>query len=174
MQPFEYVGKVGMKTKKEIQAWRQQLKDAGVDVSNAQLKRVLAVEADAEVFVNDTYTVIKSDAAKAQMVYAGEDTGWPSMWYLSIKRNDKEVIWDWRELQEIKNLICGERNEGMQLFPAEDRVVDTANQYHLFVIKQPDLFIPVGFPERLVMDVPVLAAKQRPLNEEKGRTKNEP
>ena len=85
------------------------------------------------------------------------------MWYLSIKRNDKEVIWDWRELQQIKNLICGESNEGMQLFPAEDRVVDTANQYHLFVIKQPDLYIPVGFPARLVMDAPVLAAKQRPL-----------
>ena len=163
MQPFHYVGKLGMKTKKEIQGWRQKLSDAGVDVTYAQLKQVLEVEAEAEVYVNDTYTVTKADAAQAQMVYAGKDTGWPAMWYLSIKRNDKEVIWDWRELQEIKNVTCGESNEGMQLFPAESRLVDTANQYHLFVIKQPGLFIPVGFPAREVTDIPVANTKQRKL-----------
>ena len=161
MQQFKHLGKVGMKNRKGIQTWRQQLKDAGIDVSYAQLKKVLKTDADAEVYVNDTYTVTKADASQAQMVYAKRDTGWPAMWYLSIKRNDKEVIWDWRELQEIKNLLCGESNEGMQLFPAESRVVDTANQYHLFVIKQPNMFIPVGFPTRMVTDIPVLNAKQR-------------
>lgn len=161
MQPFHHVGKVGMKTRKEIQERRQQLKDAGIDITYAELKKVLQTDADAELHVNDIYTVTVADAVQAQMVYAKRDTGWPAMWYLSIKRNDKEVIWDWRELQEIKNLLCGESNEGMQLFPAESRVVDTANQYHLFVIKQPNMFIPVGFPTRMVTDVPVLNAKQR-------------
>jgi hypothetical protein len=165
MQQFKHLGKVGMKSKKEIQTWRQQLKDAGIDVSYAQLKKVLKTDADAEVYVNDTYTVTKADASQAQMVYAKRDTGWPAMWYLSIKRNDKEVIWDWRELQEIKNQICGASNEGLQLFPAESRVVDTANQYHLFVIQQPNLFIPIGFPARKVTDIPIPNTKQRTLTD---------
>jgi hypothetical protein len=163
MQPFEYLGKVGLKPKKEIQDWRKRLKDAGFDVSYADCKHIFSIHADNEVFVNETYTVFKSDAAKAQMVYADEDTGWPPMWYLSIKRNDKEVIWDWRELQEIKNLICGESNEGIQLFPAEDRVVDTANQYHLFVIKDAGVQFPVGFPSRMVTDTIVASEGQRAL-----------
>ena len=163
MQPFHHVGKVGMKTKKEIQDWRQQLKDGGIDASYASLKKVFEVDAEAEVYVNATYTVTKADATQAHMVHAGEDTGWPAMWYLSIKRNDREVIWDWRELQEIKNLICGEDNEGMQLFPAEERVVDTANQYHLFVIKDAGLFFPIGFAVRNVTDAPITNTKQRTL-----------
>ena len=163
MQPFYHAGKVGMRTKKEIQEWRQQLKDAGINAPYASLKKVFEVDAEAEVYVNDTYAVPKADATQAHMVHAGEDTGWPAMWYLSIKRNDKEVIWDWRELQEIKNLICGEDNEGMQLFPAEERVVDTANQYHLFVIKEAGLFFPIGFAVRNVTDAPVANTKQRTL-----------
>ena len=99
MQPFYHAGKVGMRTKKEIQEWRQQLKDAGINAPYASLKKVFEVDAEAEVYVNDTYAVTKADATQAHMVHAGEDTGWPAMWYLSIKRNDREVIWDWRELQ---------------------------------------------------------------------------
>jgi len=165
MQPFKHLGKVGMKSKKEIQYWRQQFKEAGVDSTYDQLKKMFEVEAEAEVYANDTYTVTKADAAQAQMVHVDADTGWPAMWYLSVKRNDQEVIWDWRELQEIKNLICGEDNEGMQLFPAEERVVDTANQYHLFVIKQAKLFIPLGFPDRHVSDASVANTKQRALTD---------
>ena len=164
MQPFHHAGKVGMKTKKEIQQWRQQLKAAGIYASYASLEKIFEVEAGAEVYVNDIYTVTKADAVQAEMVQH-RDGGWPPMWYLSIKRNDKEVIWDWRELQEIKNLICGESNEGMQLFPAESRVVDTVNQYHLFVLKEPNLFIPVGFPTREVSDSSLPNTKQRTLTD---------
>ena len=45
MQPFHHVGKVGMKTKKEIQDWRQQLKDAGINAPYASLKKVFEVDA---------------------------------------------------------------------------------------------------------------------------------
>jgi hypothetical protein len=53
--------------------------------------------------------------------------------WLSIKRRDREVIRDWRELQAIKNAIVGPEHEGFELYPAESRLVDTANQFHLFV-----------------------------------------
>lgn len=166
MEPFEHLGKLGMTSRTETQARRQQLKDAGVDITYAELKKVLEVEANSEVYINDIYTVTVQDAVQAEMVLAGTDTGWPAMWYLSIKRTDREVIWDWRELQEIKNLICGEANEGFQLFPAQDRVVDTANQYHLFVLKEAKLCIPVGFPAGVVTDNPVPNTKQRTLEKE--------
>jgi hypothetical protein len=84
--------------------------------------------------------------------------------HLSIKRLDKEPIHDWRDLQEIKNEIVGRYNEGMELYPAESRRVDTANQYHLWVFADPKYRIPIGFDTRLVTGVKEaesIGAKQR-------------
>ena len=64
------------------------------------------------------------------------DSDWPEMWHLSIKRLDREPFHDWRDMQLIKNCIIGIDNEGVELFPMERRLVDSANQYHLFVIKE--------------------------------------
>ena len=52
--------------------------------------------------------------------------------YLSIKRLDREPINDWRAMQKIKNAIVGKEWEAVEIYPAESRLVDTANQYHLF------------------------------------------
>lgn len=83
--------------------------------------------------------------------------------HLSIKRRDKVPIHDWRELQEIKNRLVGPENEGVELYPAESRVVDMANQYHLWVFKDPTTRIPFGFNDgRHIMDNPPGNAKQRP------------
>ena len=35
-------------------------------------------------------------------------------------------------MQKIKNAICGKEWEGIEIYPAESRLVDTANQYHMF------------------------------------------
>ncbi len=53
---------------------------------------------------------------------------------LSIKRWDREQVFEWRDLQRIKDDILGTGIEAMQLFPASDRIVDTANQYHLWAL----------------------------------------
>jgi hypothetical protein len=74
----------------------------------------------------------------------------PVAW-LSIKRNDKQVIRDWRELQRIKNLIMGEEIEAVEIFPAESRLQDTANQYHLWCFA-PGYQLPFGYTERIVAD----------------------
>lgn len=87
--------------------------------------------------------------------------------WLSIKRIDREAFHDWRILQEIKNSLVGPENEGFEIYPAESRLVDTANQYHLFVFKDPKVRLPVGYRERLVMDEtrrPGQKSKQRPFN----------
>lgn len=81
--------------------------------------------------------------------------------HLSIKTHDRQPRHDWRELQRIKNEICGAECEGVEIFPAESRLVDTANQYHLYVFR--DHRLPFGFQERLVSEESgVAGAVQRP------------
>ena len=116
----------------------------------------------ADCWMNDIYTVIKYDCSRV-----GEKLeNWPEMWWLSIKRNDKEIIRDWRELQEIKNILIGAENEAVELFPAESRKVDTANQYHLFVLKDKNLRFPFGYYRREILnsqEALKVGAKQRKL-----------
>jgi hypothetical protein len=79
------------------------------------------------------------------------ETGiYTDMVYLSIKRRDKKTIRDWRHLQRIKNELVGPECEGVELYPAESRLVDTANQYHMWVAVDSDFRFPFGFTERLV------------------------
>ena len=107
-----------------------------------------------EVWINEKYQVIKR-----QMPEKGE----PELYWLSIKRRDREPIHDWRDLQEIKNMLVGEENEGIELYPAESRKVDTSNQYHLWVLADPKQKLPFGFPERAVYGESLTYTKQRPL-----------
>lgn len=70
--------------------------------------------------------------------------------HLSIKDHGRSARHDWRDFQRIKNELVGPEFEAIEIYPAESRLVDTANQYHLYVFKtwRP----PQGFQERLVAD----------------------
>jgi hypothetical protein len=90
----------------------------------------------------------------------------PKMIWLSIKRLDREPIHDWRELQRIKDEIVGKNHEAVELYPARSRLVDTSNQYHLFVLADPATRFPFGWTSSLVSsaeDAAQLGAKQRPI-----------
>jgi hypothetical protein len=82
--------------------------------------------------------------------------------HLSIKTLDRQARHDWRDMQRIKNELCGPEFEGVEVFPAESRLVDTANQYHLFVFKS--LKLPFGFTDRLVAEGSWENSKQRPFD----------
>jgi len=69
------------------------------------------------------------------------------VWHLSVKRVDKQPIHDWRDLQAIKNAICGDQVEAMELYPSESRVMDTCNQYHLWAFMEGGTRIPVGWTD---------------------------
>lgn len=71
--------------------------------------------------------------------------------WLSIKRNDRSPVHDWRDFQRIKNELVGPEFEAIELYPAESRLVDSANQYHLWVLVEFGM-IPLGYTERLVVD----------------------
>lgn len=98
-----------------------------------------------QMWVNSRYTVIVTPAEKA-------DPRAPNMVHLSIRRNDREPIRDWRDLQRIKNDLVGPECEAIELFPAESRLVDTANQFHLWAFTDPTFRLGLGWNERLVVD----------------------
>jgi hypothetical protein len=88
----------------------------------------------------------------------------PRVKHLSIKRRDKKVIHDWRHLQRIKNELVGSECEAIEIYPAESRLVDTSNQYHLWVFDDPNHRIGLGFGDRMVLNTSKAGAVQRKRN----------
>ena len=138
------------RTRKTI---RELARTAGV--TEKRMKKVLRdMDRRGEVWVNDLYVVHKSDVGN----------GWTE---LSIRRQDREPITDWRHKQQIKNQLVGEECEGLELYPAESRLVDTANQFYMWVRTEPGDRIPVGFDDgRVVSDDEPGTTRQRPLGED--------
>lgn len=66
--------------------------------------------------------------------------------HLSIRRNDRKAIRDWRHFYRIKNEIAGAKREAVEIYPSEDHLVDQANQYHLWVMPT-GVELPFGFRE---------------------------
>lgn len=54
--------------------------------------------------------------------------------HLSIRDNKRRAVRDWRHLQRIKNELAGKDREAIEIFPPDEQLIDTANQYHLFVL----------------------------------------
>ena len=163
MNPLRKTGVIPMLSKAELQSRRKQLLAGGFNVPYAQLKDDAKDDAGSDVYQNDLYHVTVKDAHEANMALNATA---PPAWYLSIKRIDQEPICSWRDVQEIKNQIVGPDNDGFMLYPSERRVVDTANQYHLFVLKDVGQRIPYGFNAgRHIADTsPLDTAKQTARN----------
>jgi hypothetical protein len=83
--------------------------------------------------------------------------------WLSIKALDKSARHDWRDLQRIKNEVVGPQYDAVEIYPAEEKLVDTSNQYHLWVFL--DYKMPFGFHERAVGDGNWQGSVQRPFPE---------
>lgn len=80
-----------------------------------------------------------------------DDPDAPVMVHLSLRTVENDVRHDWREMQRVKNEVLGPDWEGVEMYPSEARVVDTANQYHLWCIQPPAIF-PFGFNHSLRLD----------------------
>ena len=128
------------------------------------------LELKTKIFVNSRYQVCVTEDVPMH-------NGASVCTWLNIKRHDKESCHDWRDFQRIKNELCGEDMEGLELYPSETRMVDGSNQYHIWVFPKGTL-IPVGFVQRAVVgdsgdgiestEVPVgngATAKQRTFEE---------
>jgi len=68
---------------------------------------------------------------------------------IGITALNEEARHDWREFQQIKNDLIGEEWEGVELYPAESRLVDPSNRFFLFCFP-PGVLGALGFPQRKV------------------------
>lgn len=113
------------------------------------------------VYGNSRYTVI--------VRYEESEADGVTGVHLSIHDHMRTARHDWRDFQRIKNELLGHDWELIEVYPAESRLVDTSNEYHLWGWKQNDTPCPVlvGFRTRFVgsPDDPYFqatSAKQRP------------
>ena len=152
MQPFQRAEFVPH-TKKQIKAMAKEWGTTEKEVRKA-LKRMMETES---VYKNDKFQVTVRDMGRPFGANA------PAMLWLSIKRLNKEPITDWRTLQEVKNALLSPEHEAVELYPAESRVTDTANQYHLFAFRDSRNRWPFGFTDgkKLYTASPESGAKQR-------------
>lgn len=136
--------------------------DGSVDEAVANAKETFLSNSHYLVFVRvidpeDPYDADKLDPQLPEI------EGQPSMVHLSMRTVENDVRHDWREMQRVKNEILGPEWEGMELYPAESRVVDTANQYHLWCLP---FTLPFGWHSGLRGDqfADVVGGAQRPLS----------
>ena len=104
------------------------------------LERMLKEDNEMPIYSNGIYEVHVHDENK--------DNKFEKPVHLSIKNYERTTDVPWQHKQWIKNDIMGEEFEAVELFPAESRVVNTANQYHLWCF--PKGIMMFGWPTRVV------------------------
>lgn len=134
-------------------------------VFNLPVEKVLEeIERDKnkETWINDHYKVV------VRKQFTTDNLGKFTMIHLSINRIDNKPIHSWRDFQSIKNLLVGEENFGVEVYPNESDLVDTANQYHLWVFEDPSIRLPFGFKSGRCVSSHVpdgFGISQNPLNQ---------
>lgn len=120
----------------------------------------LAEASGATVWMNDSHTVAATPLDR--------EVGMDGPVHLSIKRNDRKPIRDWRIMQRIKNEVVGQEREAYEAYPAESMLIDESNQYHLWVLPKGSV-LPFGFADRMVGSSERAAeagARQRPFDDD--------
>lgn len=92
-------------------------------------------EARTTIWKNDLYQVAVREL----------DGDYEGYVHLNIRRCDGgPILRDWRHFQRIKNEVVGPECEAVEIYPAESRLVDTSNKFHLFACKDPTFRLPFG------------------------------
>jgi hypothetical protein len=130
------------------------------NITEATVRATLAEVQQDTVWRNDLYQVHVRDIAATS-------AGMPRMVCLSARRLDRGPLNDWRHMQRIKNQLVGPECEGVELYPAESRLIDTANQRFLWVVADPTFRWPFGFNQgRHVSSESTGGAVQRPIEDD--------
>ena len=123
-------------------------------------RQILSEDPEFKIYVNSRYQVLIS-----RIWGEYEDGSRPEVpiLQLSIKRHDKLPIHDWRDLQRIKNDLCGPESLAIEFYPPESKLVDTANQYFLWVLPERyHRLLGFMFHLRVVSEMSVGGSHQRP------------
>ena len=122
----------------------------GVKLTWTEAKELYRASSKGNIYVNDTYQVTHHVGKEVDYIWDESLQG--KMDYLSIKRRDREKVRSWSDFQQIKNLICkdGENRFAVEIYPPEIFLLNTSNQYHLWVY--PSYYdIGIGFREPKVI-----------------------
>lgn len=113
-----------------------------------------------ELWANERYTV--------EVRYITAPAPFGRGKWISFHDAARTATHDWREIQRIKNEVLGPEVEAVEIYPAESRLVDESNQFHLWAFEGVQPF-PFGYavrsvetPESLALSAP--QAKQRPFS----------
>ena len=108
--------------------------DAQLHAAGVTREQLLAESAGATYWINEIYQVERREYAVPRYVH------------LCIRRRDgKPIFRDWRHFQDIKNQLIGPECEAVELYPAESRLVDSSNKYHLWGSLDPAYRFPFGY-----------------------------
>lgn len=153
MTPFEQsvIDWKGKSIAERIQGVQKTAQELGRKCTWAQAKQEYRRLASEEIWINDLYQVhVNRDPDAVLPFMKGK------MVHLSIRSLDRNAkgatrpVRNWRHFQQIKNELVGPDHEAVELYPAESRLVDTVNQYHLWCYKDAENRFPFGWFERLV------------------------
>jgi hypothetical protein len=112
---------------------------SGHQLTHQQAKKLVNELSRSKVYENDVYCVHHYQKKETNN-YIWNESFQGHMDYLSIKRIDKKPARSWTDFQNIKNELIedGQDRYAVEIYPPEDRLVNTANQYHLWIL-------PLGF-----------------------------
>jgi hypothetical protein len=102
-----------------------------------------------ELFRNGIYQVRRQKLDPTGTVAARADDLNDGLW-LIVSRTDGKAIHDWRHFQRIKNEVAGPEREALEIYPAESRLIDRGNTYHLWVLPAGER-VPFGAGRRSVL-----------------------
>ena len=131
---------------------------SGIPEEEAIRRVAEAIDAAArdEIWLNDRYVVhLDRDP------FVTGTAGLEGSLHISVRRTDRKAVHDWRDLQRIKDQLAGPDREAIEVYPAASRLVDTANQFHLWVLPEGE-HVPYGWFRRFVSDEEGGGTRQRP------------
>jgi hypothetical protein len=70
------------------------------------------------------------------VLVAPVETRWGPVTHLMVRRHDGRMPRSWTDLQRIKNELVGPHRVAVEVYPAEQHVVDVANMAHLWVLPE--------------------------------------
>lgn len=149
--PFERATPIPM-TAAEIEAQWNHVHNARPDLTRETF--------DATIVDLDNDTIFRNSRYQVNVRALGE------LIHLSIKRLDKDRVGRerYRDFMRIKDQLVGPDHEGVEIYPARSREIDSANQYHIWVFADPSIRVPFGFNDgRFVDGDSVGNARQHPL-----------
>ncbi len=96
-------------------------------------KTISQRESMGRIYKNNMFTVNFYNGSSADDMVHHEELKGKCVW-LSIKRNDKTTRIEWFDKMQIVRALLGDDWMGMELYPPQKFMVDTANQYHIICI----------------------------------------